>query len=190
MSDETKCCGTCGLLGLRPTAGGPLHEMSVDARNTGKFDRGQYRHGPACVYGKVNLAQECANYVRQQYPGGGTDKFAAEAIRHVLATNRNCDKWEEHIPSLTPDEHVKMTWQESAIDAQAKSALALQAIAQLQEKFVDLKRDQLDRDQKTNERLTHIEGRRHFQSVFWNAFSAIIAGLTSAWLMWYLTRPT
>ncbi len=203
MSEAKGCCGTCGFVGLTSNSGGPLHELRIEYRQAGQWNRRHYEPGPECLHGRVDFYNEAIQYAKERFPDGTNDLWLPEVVKYVLAKDRTaCDKWWSYLPGLTPEEHAKMTWHEIALDAKsrsadaqavsadahAKSAQALDDLRAIHKSLFALQSNQATKNDEVAVRLQILEKTRYRQATVWGLVNVVVASVLTSWLTWFLTR--
>lgn len=150
-----KCCGTCGLVGLRPKGGGAMVPLTEPTRAGGVFDRSDYKRGFCCLMNLADLIGDCRKYTETECRGQCADPLNSAAVRHVLNIDRsNCPHWIERQPGMSPERHIEMLNQQPAMQA-------LVQIAKIHDQLFQWRQDQADRDDKFSMRIQALEEVRH-----------------------------
>lgn len=140
-ADETRCCATCGFMGLgRPGSGSvPLDEAGEHYRDSGVCDLGKYDGAPHCHKGAADLPAETNAAAQRITDGRRGNGHRPDAVLEVLQTPRSGCPWTKWRPQYSPKEHDMILADQLALETQQAVARALSLIASLQGDHLALK---------------------------------------------------
>lgn len=137
MKTESRCCATCGFLGIKSKATGVVEIADFNRRQSGSFKTNNNPDGDAqCGKSVCDLPAESLLEIRRLTNNRSADASNPDAIKNVIwrvRTELECSRWTPFEPNLSPNEHDERSRHNVELELQRKSVEAQAAIAGLQE---------------------------------------------------------